>query len=385
MHLVHRLLGIYCVVFALGCAHGRSGMPMSPPSWRQTVSTPFAPVDSAKAIRTEENIAWYRGEDLWVEGRGWSDTKAFWNRLPARVEGMVTPTVWGLQDNTAGMAVRFRTDSKALMALWSGGGAMNHMAASGVSGLDAYRRTDQGTWKYLATGRPKETETTVTLTSKGDGTMREYLVFLPLYHNVTRLEFGVDAGARVQIPTEFSGPPIVFYGTSITQGGCASRTGMAHAAMLRRWLDREVINLGFSGSGKMEPIMEELLAELDAGMYILDCLPNLTDDEMKERVEPFVRKLRADRPDTPIVMVSHILFSEGSPRNSFYRGVCEKLRGEGMKKLYYVSGPAIYEGEEEGSVDGVHPTDLGFYRMAKGMRPAMEAILRGEDGRLDWP
>ena len=107
--------------------------------------------------------------------------------------------------------------------------------------------------------------------------------------------------------------PLVFYGTSITQGGCASRPGMVHTAILGRWLDRPVINLGFSGNGTMDPEMADLMAELDPALYILDCLPNINAAQVAKRVVPFVRTLRKARPETPILLVEDLTGS-GRPR-----------------------------------------------------------------------
>ncbi|MEO8376592.1 MAG: SGNH/GDSL hydrolase family protein [Candidatus Sumerlaeota bacterium] len=340
---------------------------------------------TAKPIRTEDNLAWYRGEDLWVEGRAWNDTKTFWNRLPARAEGKVTSAVWGLQSNTAGMAVRFASNSKVVKALWNAGGGMNHMAPTGMSGLDLYKRGPGGEWLWAGTGRPNEKETTSELCKNDSGAKAEYLLFLPLYNNITRLEIGLDQDATVELPAKMSGPPVVFYGTSITQGGCASRAGMAHPAIVRRWLDREVVNLGFSGSGKMEPEMEQLLAELEASVYVLDCLPNMTEEQLDERLEVFVRDLRKARPDTPILLVSHIKESMAGDRNKKLMVIRDTLRAEGMKKIYFLDGPSTIAGGEEGTVDGIHPTDLGFDRMAKAFTPALRAMLNGDASQMDWP
>lgn len=358
----------------------------APAKWAQTKDTTMMPLPAGMALNTDENnISWYRGEDLWVEGRAWKDTKTFWNRLPARVEGKVTSPVWGLQADTAGMAVRFVTNSKVVKALWSGGGGMNHMAATGMSGLDLYKRDAAGGWKWAGTGRPNEKETTAEIFKNEAGERCEFLMFLPLYKEVTRLEIGLDKDATVELPTKMSGPPIVFYGTSITQGGCASRAGMAHPAIVRRWLDREVVNLGFSGSGKMEPIMQELLAEIDASAYVLDCLPNMTEEMVDERLEVFVRNLRKARPDTPILLVSHIKADMAGERNNKLKAIRDRLRAEGMKKLYFLDGPSTIAGDEEGTVDGIHPTDLGFDRMAKGFAPPLRAMLNGDTSKLDWP
>lgn len=345
------------------------------------VSPDFGGWNPAPSLRTEDTIAWFAGHDLGVEGRGWDDTEHFWNRLPARAKEVVPPMVWTLSQQTAGMAVRFASDSPELNVIWSGGGAMNHMAASGVSGLDLYRRHPDGQWVFAAVGRPNPEVTRVQLLPRPGGPwapdpneLTEYLLFLPLYSELTLLELGFREGSRVLVPTEAHrrGAPIVFYGTSITQGGCASRTGMAHPAILSRWLDREVINLGFSGSGKSEPELAHLLAELDPALYIIDALPNMEDDMVLTRTAPFVRILREARPGTPILLVED---ARPIDRNRILRAVADELLAEGIPHLYYLEGDNLINTREEGTVDGVHPTDLGFLQMAETFYPKIVEVL----------
>ena len=187
------------------------------------------------------------------------------------------------------------------------------MPATGVSGLDLYVKTESGPWRWVAVGQPQDASTsTVTLVSGLPEGKREFLLYLPLYNGVSAVEIGIPGDRKLEkgAPRPASHrPPIVFYGTSITQGGCASRPGMAHTAILGRRLDRPVINLGFSGNGLMEPEMATLLAELDPAVYVLDCLPNMTAELVTERVEPFVRTLRKARPSTPIVLAEDRTYS----------------------------------------------------------------------------
>ncbi|MCP4247977.1 MAG: hypothetical protein GY778_13095, partial [bacterium] len=278
---------------------------------------------------------------------------------------------------TAGIAVRFVSDSKQIGALWNGGGAMNHMAATGNSGLDLYARRD-GRWVFCGVGRPNPKKTMAILAGDLAETPTEYLLYLPLYNKVTELRIGVTSQATMALPTDRPAgrsKPIVFYGTSITQGGCAARAGMGHTAILGRWLDREVINLGFSGSGKMEPELAELLGELDAAVFVLECLPNMTTEMVCDRVQPFVRLLRRARPDTPILLVESPFAIGSNPGNQTLRHAFEDLTEQGVRHLHYLPGDAQLAGAENGTVDGVHPTDLGFFRMAVTYRPVLEAIL----------
>ncbi len=244
--------------------------------------------------------------DLGIEGKGWKDDPLLYNRLPAKAETMVRDAVWGLSHHTAGFYVRFKSNATSIKANWKLTGdrlAMPHMAATGVSGLDLYVKRDNGSWHWLGIGKPDSIENTVTLVEGLSESPREYLLYLPLYNGIEFVNIGVPAAFKIEpVPPE-TGKPIVFYGTSITQGGCASRPGMCTTAILGRRLNREFINLGFSGNGRMEPEVAELLAELDPLVYFIDCLPNMAADKVAARVEPFVNILRKAHPDTPLLLL----------------------------------------------------------------------------------
>ena len=179
--------------------------------------------------------------------------------------------------------------------------------------------------------------------------------------------------------------PILFYGTSITQGGCASRPGMCHTAIIGQWMDYPVLNFGFSGNGRMEPEMARLYAELDPSVYILDCLPNMNGDLVRERVVPFVNILREKHPGTPILLVEDRSYANSyisQPRrkaNEANRAALkesyEQLKRNGVGKLFYLSGDTLLGEDREDTVDGSHPTDLGFMRQAEAFRDALIPIL----------
>ena len=180
--------------------------------------------------------------------------------------------------------------------------------------------------------------------------------------------------------------PLVFYGTSITHGGCASRPGMAYPAILGRRFDRPVVNLGFSGNGKMEAAMGELLQEIDAAAYILDCIPNMTPELIAERVVPLVKALRAARPGIPILLVENIQYQSGAFLEASRIAYEEKnealqesygtlLGSEYISDLYYLPGDTLLGSDGEATVDGVHPTDLGFQRMADAFEPVLKSFL----------
>lgn len=306
-----------------------------------------------------------------MEGKGWTNGESFYDRLPAKASGVVTPAVWNLSHNSAGMCFRFETEAKVLQVRWmltSAALAMPHMPATGVSEVDLYVQAADGRWLF----QPRqfgEGEIGTASTFPLNAGSKVCLLYLPLYNGVKSIEFGVAEGQTFSKIQAQRPKPIVVYGTSIAQGGCASRPGMAWTSIVGRHLDVPVINLGFSGSGKMEMEMADLLAELDPAVYVLDCLPNLSPAMMSERMEPFVRKLRSVRPQTPIVLV------EGSQWQYGLRPIYEKMKRAGDANLYFASGIDARGEDGEGTVDGIHPTDLGMMRQAMGMEKALRPIL----------
>lgn len=339
------------------------------------------------------SVLWYDLLSLGLQGRGWdaSETATPYDRLPAAAEGKVPPAVWTLSHNSAGMYADFVTDATTLRAHWvlrSEKLSMNHMAATGVSGVDLYVRLDDGTWRWAAVGRPEATENTAVLLNGVPPGEREFRLYLPLYNGVSKVRIGVPAGSRIGRVAPRPGDldrPVVVYGTSITQGGCASRPGMTHPAILGRRLGAPVINLGFSGSGRMEAALGELLAELDPALYVLECLPNMGAAEIRERVVPFVRTLRQAHPRTPVLLVEDRTYSGAflvpsqAERNrtsrEAYRETYRQLQAEGVEWLYYLEGADLIGDDGEGAVDGSHPTDLGFVRTADVMEPPMRLLL----------
>jgi hypothetical protein len=268
------------------------------------------------------------------------------------------------------------------------------MPATGVSGLDLYVKDADGKWKWLAVGRPTQFPVnSVTLVKGIPEGRREYFLYLPLYNGVLSVEVGVPEGSVLKkaAPYPKDHKPIVFYGTSITQGGCASRTGMVHTAILGRRLGYPVINLGFSGNGRMEPEMAVLFAELDPSVYVLDCLPNMNGQMVAERVAPFITKLREKHPDTPILLVEDRTYSDAflvksrRQRNMEDRQELQKiysrLKSEGIKNLYYLPGDRLLRDEIDNlaTVDGSHPTDLGFMRQADAFYEVLKPILPGNN------
>lgn len=345
-----------------------------------------------KTAKDAGDLVWTELTHLEVEGRGFGETLSFYDRLPARAQKKVRDDVWRLSRHSAGLAVRFVTDATTISARWtltSPKLEMVHMPATGVSGLDLYARDDAGAWRWLGVGRPTGQETTAELAKGLTPGKREYFLYLPLYNGVSKVALGVPRGHTIApAPAYPAGrdKPIVFYGTSITQGGCASRPGMVHTALLGRWLGYPVINLGFSGNGRMELEVGEFMADIDASVYVIDCLPNLNAGDVAKRTEPLVHQLRKARPSTPILLVEDRTYSNSlflpsrketnTTNRAALRAAYEKLQQEGVTGLYYLHGEKMLGTDNEGTVDSSHPTDLGFWRQAEAFLPALKKILK---------
>ena len=336
-------------------------------------------------------LQWHDARDLGVEGKGWAETKHFYDRWPARAEGKVRGAVWSLGEDSAGLAVRFVTDTTSISVRWTLRRehlAMPHMPASGVSGVDLYVKA-KGKWQWLGSGRPDKFPTEEkSVAANMKATRREYLLYLPLYNGVEEVKIGVPPEAKFEfaLARQTGLKPVVFYGTSIVQGGCASRPGMAYPAILGRRLDRPQINLGFSGNAWSEPEVAQLLAELDPAVYVLDPLPNMKEEWVVPRLARFAEILRAAHPKTPIVLVENVPYPDGEfvvPRGEHYtksnarlRELYQRLVRAGDKNLLYVPAMGLIGADGEGTVDGTHPTDLGFMRMADAIEPALKRALK---------
>jgi hypothetical protein len=354
-----------------------------------------------KAIHAESGVFedaptdplhWHDAGELTLDGRGWKDAPGPYDRLPPRAEGRVHELDWRFAKHSAGMVVRFVTDAAAIGARWllkSTDVAMAHMPSTGVSGVDLYVRTGER-WSWLAALRPgtllgagNEQRLVIGLSPAA----REYSLYLPLYNGVTSVEVGIPAGASITAAPARRGPakPLVFYGTSIPQGGCVSRPGMAYPSIVGRRLDAVTINLGFSGSGRCEPAMVDLLVELDAEVFIVDSLVNMEPGIVGERMAHLIDVFQRKRPRTPLVLVEEAVHpfvyaraaTLQTPRSATLQRVFnEKSRRPGGR-LYLVRGDMLLGDDGEATVDGIHPTDLGALRMADVLAPFIGRVIAG--------
>lgn len=357
-----------------------------------------------------------------IEGQAWpAEVAASYDRFPARAQKTLHSNVWNISRSSAGLCVKFKTNAPAIIVRYvvKGELAMSHMPATGVSGIDLYSIDPNGIWGW-APGNRSYGDTieyrfqNLVVSKIFTGRDYEYRLYLPLYKAIEWLQIGVPSSASfIPMPLSLE-KPIVVYGTSIAQGACASRPGMAWTNILQQRLDRPVINLGFSGSGKLEASVIDLMAETDAKLYVLDCIPNLTTGagitgaELEKRILAAVKQLKAKQPHIPVLLAEHCISpemgimdaaknKEYAEANNTLQQAYSTLKTEGVKGVYYLSnrdiGFSIYS-----TVDGLHPNDVGMMEYANAYEKIIRAIIhepagkhsttmpvvQSRDGYYDW-
>ncbi len=353
----------------------------------QSATHPVKPPRATTATKLPDDLVWHDVRDWGLEGRAFDDTESYFDRLTKRAKDVVRKEVWSLSHHTAGMSTRFRAKTDAIYVryeLTDSALAMPHMPATGVSGVDLYASLD-GKWRWAATLLPHDAAIAAKLALNIDAVSREYQLNFPLYNGVKSMEIGVPKGATFEPIAPRKEKPILFYGTSITQGGCASRPGMAFCAILGRRLDRPMLNFGFSGNGRTEVEVVKFLAEIDAGVFVLDCMANMGSIPVTERTEAVVKLLRGKRPEMPVLLLEERLLATApfiTENRETHLAKCAELRkaydhltSAGVKHLHYRKGDDLIGGDGEATVDGSHPTDLGMVRYADALEPDLRKIL----------
>lgn len=348
--------------------------------------------------------AWYNpvaDSLLPVQGRAWNaETGKVYQRLPQRAQQLVRKPVWDLSLQTAGLYVKFYTNAPQIQVKYqvTGGFSMPHMPATGVSGVDLYTMDCNGQ-QYWCAGNYQFGDTVrytyhdLTYRNTHDKG-NEFTLYLPLYNGVKSLQIGVPEGSRFDFVRPSAEKPVVIYGTSIAQGTCASRPGMAWTNILQRQLDMPVVNLGFSGNGQLDEDLFKLLSEIDAAMYVIDCMPNMTNDRaalIRPRLEKGIRLLRS-KSKAPILLVEHdgyMGFYASDRKGEDFRKTNEALRAvyESMKDeaggLYYLTFDELALSMDS-QVDGVHATDLGMQQYADAYYRKITDILFPERKTLSF-
>lgn len=348
----------------------------------------------------EKDIIWFNpqaSDQMRIYGFAWFDYDRLYRRLPAAATKLIrniSPYVDNLADHTAGGQLHFRTDSDTVLidVKLKEPNQMARMTAAAQGGFDCYVGSNYHHLKFYSlttfpiSARSYRYEFFTAIS--GD---KLIIINFPLYNKVENLKIGIRTGAVILPPESVPNPGrIVVYGTSITQGACASRPGLSYTNILSRRLGTEFINLGFSGNAFGEPEIAGIISNIsDVKLFILDYEANAgTNGKLYLTLEAFILTIRKVYPTVDIAVVSRIkyLFDElnsetlGRVRQEikdFQIGIVEKLRHAGDSKIHFIDG-AMLLGDDyyECTVDSIHPNDIGFYRIASGLEKAIRKILK---------
>lgn len=359
----------------------------------------FVPVMFCSAQIKKEYV-WYDPTSqniLTLHNQIWtgSDITSFYDRLPTKAQGLVRKEVWNLSRQSAGLKLVFNTDAVEIVVRYTvskSNYAMLHFPATGVSGLDLFSENSDGSWAWANGNFDFKDTITYTFTTLNldrshykDG--RNFHLYLPLYNSIKWLEVGVPKNASFQFVPVSSEKPIVVYGTSIAQGGCASRPGMAWTNILDRNLSMPIVNLGFSGNGRMEKEMVDIIIEREARIFVLDCYPNMGSDleDITSKTVYAVKTIREKYPNTPIILVDLAHYTTGRLNqtrsngilkvNNHVRKLYTELETQGFRHLYYLQKDDIGLDMND-SVDGTHPTDSGMLKYAKAYEKLIRRIIK---------
>lgn len=359
------------------------------------VANILAPVKPVKTIAPTpdpySDMTWHQGTDFKLLGRCYNDSLPLYTRIPAFLKKDTREELYELGQHSTGMAIRFRTNSPKIALKWESltKNDMTHMSSLASRGADLYFLNDKGEWRFLAPARPMGDPTTWMIIENMQPEMREYMLHLPLYDGLKSLEIGIADGSIIEQPVadspRASKKPVVIYGSSISHGATASRPGMAANNILRRELNAETINLGFSANAHLDYEIARMMSDVDASVYVLDFVPNALVPEINDKTENFVRILREKRPDVPLIFIEDPYFTHSQldnkikatidAKNATIRAMYEKMVSEGLDNTYYITADQIVPADGDGSSDSIHFTDRAFRTYCDALLPILKKII----------
>ncbi len=348
-----------------------------------------------------DELKWHSAEELPLIGKAVDDacTSHRYQRIPdSLLQTVRNGALSHLGLNSAGMALRFASNSPRIDVKWHSifKEIMNHQTPTGTRGLDLYTQLPDGSWTFVNSARPNvySHDSEANVIKNMDPVMREYLLYLPLYDGIDSIYIGTTPDAEFRLPSNDlpkAAKPVIMYGTSLLQGGCANRPGMAHTNILARRLNREVINLGFSGNGQLDLEIARVIAAVpDPGLIVLDFVPNVNEAQIDTLMIPFFEIIRSAHPDVPFLFVEdpnfpHKRFDKAIRHQVDYRNSMMKKRYERLAanygNLHYLPADLIIGTDCEATVDGIHFTDLGFMRFADQLEPLIRRIALPVDDK----
>lgn len=332
-----------------------------------------------------------------LSGFPWFHQDGVYRRMPVQPKYELPPAVNQLANSTAGGQIAFATDSPrlAIRVELAGKPNMYHMPATGQCGFDVYLGEPGDQQYYCTVTTPDDSKSSYefVLYDIPQAELRHVTLNFPLYQGVNEVSIGIEPGRSIMAPLPYrSGKKVIVYGTSVTQGGCASRPGMACSNILSRRIPLEFMNMGFSGNGKGEPEVARVVSEIaDPALLVLEYEGNVRNvDQMRRTLPEFIRIYREAHPETPILVISRFKYARErfepalSQRRLHMKQVeletVDLYRRQGDNNIHFLDGEALLGTDNyyECTVDGAHPTDLGFLRMADALTPVFRELLKGE-------
>jgi hypothetical protein len=331
--------------------------------------------------------------EMQILGFNWIEQDRVYRRMPADAAGILPEAVNELSNCCAGGQLKFVTDSSrvAIDAEFEYPHSMDNMSPIGQTGFDCYTG-ECGSMRFAATLRfdCKKSSYRAPVFSDISRERRLLTINLPLYNGaLSRLKVGIEPGAELAAPVSHPSAKIVVYGTSITQGGCATRPGMCYTNILSRTIDAEFINLGFSGNGKGEPAVIETIAAIDdMNLLVIDYEANINDG-IYENLPETIKILRSKQPALPILILSRLEFGQENirpqnraaflKRRDFQRDFVGQSRRAGDKHIAFFDGSRLLGSDDAGeyAVDGAHLSDAGFMKTAQGLHTVFASYVSG--------
>lgn len=324
---------------------------------------------------------WKEGSELGVSGRGFADAEPY-ARIPLRAKGVIADRLVGMGRQGTGMYVDFTTDSNRLAIMWDikdAAATDAKISATGLYGIDLYvKKPGAKEWCFVTVGRVRNSKpgllhNEMVLPWTPGATGR---VYLPFRGETAALKIGVRKGRKLEAATEKPKRRVVHYGTSLVHGGCVDRAGMVFTSIYGRMADADVINLGFSGSAKLEPEMVDFVAEPEADLYVVDAALNNVAPVLEQNLGPFVRALAAKRPDKPILVCEPAnTFEKETDRSIATRKVFDALKADGLN-VHLIRTEELMVPDGEGTVDGCHPNAYGAMQMGRAFAKKIGEILK---------
>lgn len=320
------------------------------------------------------------------------DTRNYYHRLDTLNYPDIPSVVKTRLTRSAGLAISFKTNSKSIYAKWTTDSKWTSAGLTPVAhrGLDLYIKK-MGKWQFAGAAKPKSgsQESKAKIIDNLGGEELECLLYLPIYSEIKKLSIGVERGSSIKAGDDPFKKRILVYGSSIVQGAGASRPGMAYTSRLSRATGLNFLNLGTAAVAKMEKTVAEMIANIDADAYLLDCVPNSSPKEIRERAAFLITRIREKHPNAPIIVMQSVIRESGyfnkqlgekvKQQNIAIKEEVQKLLDKGIDKLYFIAADDFLGKDHEGTVDGTHPNDLGFDRMIEVIQPRLQDILKKDE------